>query len=119
MATLGAELVRVEPGYCEIALPYRPDLSQQDGFFHAGAIGAVADSAGGYAAYSVMDPGESVLSVEYKLNLLAPGRGESLSARGLVVRPGRTLIVSRVDVFVIFEEREKLCAIAQQTLIRR
>lgn len=102
METLGAELTRVEPGFCEIGLPFRPGLSQQHGYFHAGAIGAIADSAGGYAAYSLMGAADSVLSVEYKLNLLAPGRGERLEARGRVLRAGRTLTVCRVDVFAVF-----------------
>ena len=119
MSTLGAELFRVEAGYCEIALHYRPELSQQDGFFHAGAIGAIADSAGGYAAYSLMQPGDRVLSVEYKLNLLAPARGEKLVARGTVARAGRTLTVCRVDVLAVSGGEETLCAIMQQTVIRR
>jgi uncharacterized protein (TIGR00369 family) len=118
MATLGAELAAVEPGYCEIRLGFRDGLSQQHGFFHAGAIGAIADSAGGYAAYTLMGAGDSVLSVEYKLNLLAPGRGELLVARGRVVRPGRTLTVCQVEVAVVRGGEETLCALAQQTLIR-
>ena len=118
METLGAELARVEPGACEIHLAYRPGLSQQHGFFHAGAIGAIADSAGGYAAYTLMGAADSVLSVEYKLNLLAPGRGERLEARAEVLRAGRTLTVCRVDVFAISAGLETLCAVAQQTLIR-
>lgn len=118
MATLGAELAAVEPGYCEIRLAFRDGLSQQHGFFHAGAIGAIADSAGGYAAYTLMGAGDSVLSVEYKLNLLAPGRGELLVARARVVRPGRTLTVCQVEVAVVRGGEETLCALAQQTLIR-
>ncbi|MFP5286708.1 MAG: PaaI family thioesterase, partial [Thermoanaerobaculia bacterium] len=74
MRSLGAELIRVEPGACEIRLPFREDLGQQHGYFHAGALGAIADSAGGYAAYTLMGANDSVLSVEYKMNLLAPGR---------------------------------------------
>jgi uncharacterized protein (TIGR00369 family) len=118
MRSLGAELAAVEPGFCEVRLPYRGDLSQQHGYFHAGALGAVADSAGGYAAYTLMGPGDSVLSVEYKLNLLAPGRGELAVARARVVRPGRTLTVCQVEVFVVQDGTETLCALMQQTLIR-
>ncbi len=118
MGTLGAELGSVRPGYCEIRLPFRETLSQQHGFFHAGATGAIADSAGGYAAFSLMGAGDSVLSVEYKLNLLAPARGDLLIARGQVVRAGRTLTVSRVDVAVRRDGVETLCATMLQTLMR-
>ena len=118
MATLGAELAEVRPGYCEIRLPFREALSQQHGFFHAGATGAIADSAGGYAALSLMSAGDSVLSVEYKLNLLAPARGELLVARGQVVRAGRTLTISRADVAVRRDGVETLCATMLQTLMR-
>jgi uncharacterized protein (TIGR00369 family) len=119
MGSLGARLTRVEPGECEIRLPYSPALSQQDGFFHAGAIGSIADSAGGYAAFTLMDASDRVLTVEYKLNLLAPARGELAIARGQVVRAGRTLTVARIDVFAVASGVETLCAAAQQTLIRR
>lgn len=118
MRSLGAELAVVEPGFCEIRLPFREDLGQQHGLFHAGALGAIADSAGGYAAYTLMGAGDSVLSVEYKLNLLAPGRGELAIARARVVRPGRTLTVCQVEVFVVRDGVETLCALMQQTLIR-
>jgi uncharacterized protein (TIGR00369 family) len=118
MRSLGAELTAVEPGVCEIRLPFREGLGQQHGFFHAGALGAIADSAGGYAAYTLMGAGDSVLSVEYKLNLLAPSRGELAIARARVVRPGRTLTVCQVEVFVVNDEAETLCALMQQTLIR-
>jgi len=118
MRTLGAELSEVRPGYCEIRLPYREELSQQHGFFHAGTTSAIADSAGGYAAYTLMGAGDSVLSVEYKINLLAPARGDLLVARAEVVRTGRTLSVCRVDVSVRRDGAETLCAVMQQTLIR-
>jgi uncharacterized protein (TIGR00369 family) len=118
MRFLGAGLTVVEPGFCEIRLPFREDLGQQHEFFHAGVLGAVADSAGGYAAYTLMGAGDSVLSVEYKLNLLAPGRGELAVARARVVRPGRTLTVCQVEVFVVRDGTETLCALMQQTLIR-
>lgn len=118
MRSLGAELTRVEPGFCEIRLPYREDLSQQHGYFHAGALGAVADSAGGYAAFTLMGANDSVLTVEYKLNLVAPGRGDLAIARARVIRPGRTLTVCQADVFVVTEGTETLCAVLQQTVIR-
>jgi uncharacterized protein (TIGR00369 family) len=82
MQTLGATLTRVASGACEIALPYRPELSQQHGFFHAGVVSTVADSAAGYAAYSLFPAGSSVLTVEFKVNLLAPADGEKLRATG-------------------------------------
>ncbi|HSK78425.1 MAG TPA: PaaI family thioesterase [Thermoanaerobaculia bacterium] len=118
MRSLGAELTRVEPGHCEIRLPYREDLSQQHGYFHAGALGSIADSAGGYAAYTLMGANDSVLTVEYKLNLVAPGRGDLAIARARVVRPGRTLTVCQVDVFAVADGAETLCAVMQQTVIR-
>ena len=93
MRSLGAELAVVEPGSCEIRLPFREELGQQHGFLHAGALAAIADSAGGNAAYTLMRAGDSVLTVEYKINLLAPGRGEEAIARARVVRDGRTLTV--------------------------
>ena len=119
MELLGARIARLAPGQCEIELPYRTELSQQDGFFHAGAIGSIADSAGGYAAFTLMDASDRVLTVEYKLNLLASARGELAIARGEVVRAGRTLTVARIDVFAVSAGVETLCAAAQQTLIRR
>ncbi|MDH3229444.1 MAG: PaaI family thioesterase [Alphaproteobacteria bacterium] len=117
MATLGASLVAVGPGWVEIAADYHDGLSQQYGFFHGGVIGAIADSAGGYAAFSLMPPESNVLTVEYKMNIVAPGRGERLIARGAVIRPGRTLTVSRADVFAIDGGAETLCATMLQTLM--
>ena len=118
MCTLGAELVRVGPGTCEIRLPFREGLSQQHGFFHAGATAAIADSAGGYAALSLMGADDSVLSVEYKINLLAPAQGDLLIARARVIRAGRTLTVCRADVAVRRGGVETECATMQQTVIR-
>jgi uncharacterized protein (TIGR00369 family) len=118
MQTLGAHLEEVLPGFCEIRLPFRPGLSQQHGFFHAGVTAAIADSAGGYAAFSLMAPGDSILSVEYKINLLAPARGDLLIARGHVLRSGRTLSVCRVDVTARRDGAQTLCATMQQTLAR-
>jgi uncharacterized protein (TIGR00369 family) len=98
MALIGASLTRVEPGEVEIALPYREDLTQQKGFIHGGILGMIADTACGYAAFSLMPAGGSLVTVEYKMNILAPGRG-ALVARAKVIRPGRTLTVARGEVY--------------------
>lgn len=117
MVLLGARLARVVPGECAIELAYRPELTQQHGYFHGGIIGTIADSAGGYAALSLMPHDASVLTVEYKMNLLAPGDGEKLIARGQVLKAGRTLVVAQVNVVVNKGGRETLCATVLQTLI--
>ena len=93
MYTLGAALERVAPGEVELSLPFRADLTQQHGFLHAGIVTAVVDSACGYAALTLMEPGAAVLSVEFKVQLLAPARGTAFRAVGRVVRAGRTLTV--------------------------
>ena len=93
MATIGARLQRVAPGEVTLALPFRADLTQQHGFLHAGVVTTVVDSACGYAALSLMEPGAAVLSVEFKVNLLAPARGARFEATGRVVRAGRTVTV--------------------------
>ena len=98
MALIGASLTSVEPGEVEIALPYRDDLTQQKGFIHGGILGMIADTACGYAAFSLMPAGGSLVTVEYKMNILKPGRG-SLVAQGKVIRPGRTLTVARAEVY--------------------
>jgi uncharacterized protein (TIGR00369 family) len=100
MAHLGATLQRVEPGLVEIALPYRAELSQQHGYFHAGVVATVADSCAGYAAFSLMPAGSSVLSIEFKVNLIAPAEGSRLVARGKVVRSGRTITVCTMEAEV-------------------
>lgn len=105
MSTLGATLTRLEPGLVEIELPFREDLTQQHGFLHAGIVTTIADSACGYAALSVMPAQTGVLSIEYKVNLLAPARGAKLIARGRVLRSGRTIIVCAGDVVAI-EDRD-------------
>src|SRR5678816_1109024 len=106
MTTIGAELILVEPGKVEIALPYRPDLTQQHGYMHAGIITTIADTACGYAAYTLMPADSEVLSVELKVNLLRPAKGERFIAVANVLKPGRTLTVVRADVFSMNEERE-------------
>jgi len=98
MDLIGARLTVVEPGTTEIALAFRDDLTQQKGFVHGGILGMIADSACGYAAYSLMPATSSLVTVEYKINILAPARGD-LVARGQVIRPGRTLTVTRGEIF--------------------
>ena len=117
MGFIGAELAEVRPGFCEIRLPYRKELSQQHGFFHGGVVGTLADNVAGYSSYSLAGAGDSVLTVEYKLNLLAPARGDLLIARGDVIRAGRTLVIARSDVFAAQEARETLCATALTTMM--
>ena len=99
MTLIGAELSLVEPGVVEITLPYRSDLAQQHGYLHAGIVTTIADSACGYAAYSLMPAGAEVLSVEFKVNLLRPAGGEKFVARAAVIKAGKTLTVVRADVF--------------------
>lgn len=117
MQTLGAELTRIEPGLCEIHLPFKPELGQQDGYFHAGVITTLADNASGYAAFSLMAPDAAVLTVEFKMNFLAPGDGESLVARGQVIKAGRTLTICRSEVFNLKQDQETLCATALLTMM--
>ena len=113
MALIGAALKSVAPGEVEVALPYRDDLTQQKGFIHGGILGMIADTACGYAAFSLMPAGCSLVTVEYKMNILAPGRG-SLVARGEVVKAGRTLTVARAEVYA---EDGTHVASMQQTLM--
>lgn len=117
MAFIGARLESITPGHCEIRLPFKRELSQQHGFFHGGVIGMIADSAGGYAAYSLMAADASILTVEYKMNLLAPGDGELLIAQGEVLKSGRNLVISRAEVYVVNNGHEAHCASMQQTLM--
>jgi uncharacterized protein (TIGR00369 family) len=98
MALIGASISRVGPGEVEIALPWRDDLTQQKGFVHGGILGMIADTACGYAAFSLMPAGGSLVTVEYKMNILKPGRG-ALVAKGRVIRPGRTLTVAQAEVY--------------------
>ena len=118
MDHIGAALTLIEPGVCEIELPYSDVVSQQYGFFHGGVIGTIADSAGGYAAFGLMDAEDGILTAEYKLNLMAPADGDLLVARGQVVRAGRTLTVVRAEVGVVKNGVEVVCAAMQQTLMR-
>lgn len=117
MAHLGAALGRVEPGRVEITMAFRPELSQQHGFFHAGMIAAIADSAGGYAGFTLFPADAGVLTVEFKLNLLAAADGELAIAQGEVIRSGRTLTVCRIDAYVEKQGRRTHCATGTQTLM--
>jgi uncharacterized protein (TIGR00369 family) len=107
MILIGAELALVEPGIVEVAVPYQNDLAQQHGYLHAGIVTTIADSAAGYAAYSLMPAGSEVLSVEFKVNLLRPARGKSFLAHAEVIKPGRTLTIARADVFGIADSGER------------
>jgi uncharacterized protein (TIGR00369 family) len=113
MGLIGAALTSVEPGAVEIALPYRDELTQQKGFVHGGIIGMIADTACGYAAFSLMPAGGSLVTVEYKMNILTPARS-SLVARGHVVKAGRTLTIARAEVYA---DDGSHVATMQQTLM--
>jgi len=117
MRHLGATLAEVAPGRVCIRMPYAETLTQQHGYFHAGATSAIADSAGGYAGMTLFPEGSSVLTVEFKVNLLAPAQGDYLEAVGTVIRTGRTLTICQLDVFGLRGERRTHVALGQQTLI--
>jgi uncharacterized protein (TIGR00369 family) len=120
MSLIGAEATAIEPGRVVIEMPYRADLCQQNGFVHAGAITSIADSACGYAALTLMPGDSDVLSVEFKVNLLAPARGDRFRATADVLRPGRTLTVVQAQVVAITEgQPDALVAMMQATMIRR
>jgi uncharacterized protein (TIGR00369 family) len=119
MRLFGASVERVAPGAVDVLLPYREDLTQQDGYVHAGVIAAVADSACGYAAYTLMPAGSNVLAVEFKVNLLRPAAGREFAAEARVVKAGRTLTVARCDVYARGAGAAKLVAAMQATMIRR
>jgi len=117
MALINAKLNVITPGFCEIEVPYSENISQQHGYFHAGIIGTIADNAAGFAAYSLMKPTSSILTVEFKLNLIAPADGELLVGNATVLKYGRTLTICRSDVFIVQQGIRKLCAASQSTLI--
>jgi len=117
MALIGAEIVDVTPGFCAIALAPRAEVSQQHGYVHAGIIGAIVDTAGGYAGYTLFPEDASVLTVEFKLNLLAPAAGERLVAEGRVIKPGRTLAITQGEVHAERGGKRTLVALMQQTLM--
>jgi uncharacterized protein (TIGR00369 family) len=113
MALIGARLAVVEPGHVAVELPFRDELTQQKGFVHGGILGMIADTACGYAAFSLMPAGCSLVTVEYKINILTPARG-ALVARGTVLRAGRTLTVARAEVY---SQDGRHVASMQQTLM--
>lgn len=117
MRLIGAQLAAVEAGRCIIELAVRDELTQQHGYVHGGIVGMIADSAGGYAAFSLMPADASVLTVEYKINMLAPAAGERLVATGEVLKPGRTLSIVRADVVALQGGRATRVAAMQQTLM--
>lgn len=117
MAHIGAELGLVEAGRVQIRLPYSERLSQQHGFFHGGITTTIADSACGYSGFTLMPADASVLTIEYKVNFLAPADGELLIATGQVVKPGRTVIVCHADVMVRKGASERLCATMTETMM--
>jgi len=119
MATLGATLERVAPGEVDIGLPFAAALCQQNGFLHAGVVAAIADSANGYAAFSLAPPGTDVLAVEFKINLMAPAKGDRFAARGRVLRPGRTLTVCLAEVIGFDGAEKSVVATMLSTLIIR
>ena len=119
MRLIGAALGRVEPGAVDITLPYRDDLTQQNGYLHAGILTAVADSACGYAAYTLMPADADVLSVEFKVNLLRPAVGDLFVAEARVIKAGSTLTVTRCDVYGRDSDESKLVATMLATMIRR
>jgi uncharacterized protein (TIGR00369 family) len=117
METFGARLLRVAPGEVEIGLGFRAELTQQHGYLHAGVVAAVVDSACGYAALSLMPAGAEVLSIEFKLNLLSPARGESFAARARVVRAGRNVTVCAGDLYALQGGSEKAVATMLATMM--
>lgn len=118
MTSIGARLTLVDAGAVDIELDFDESLTQQHGFFHAGTTGAIADSAAGYAAFSLFDAESSVLTVEYKLNLVAPADGDRLIAKGRVIKPGSRLTVCKSDVYAVKDGAEKLVATAMLTMMR-
>lgn len=114
---LGAKLEKIEPGLVEISLPFKPELTQHTGFFHAGVTATIADTAGGYAAFTLFPAQAIVLSVEFKINLLNPAQGQLLYATGRVIKSGRTLSVCEVSVSVTDRTKTLACAHMLQTVM--
>jgi uncharacterized protein (TIGR00369 family) len=117
MGFLGAELAAVEPGYCEIHLARRAELTQQHGYMHGGALATLADNAAGYAAFSLMPADASVLTVEYKLNIMRPGVGDRMTARAKVIKAGRTITVVESNVYGVDNGKEVMCVTSIQTIM--
>ena len=119
MSTMGVRLTHLAPGAVDLSAPYSPAFAQQNGFWHAGAVASLADSANGYAAFSLAPVGTDVLAVEFKINLLAPARGERFVASGRVLRPGRTLTVCTAEVVAVTGDKQTLIATMLSTIIIR
>ena len=117
MHSIGAVIEKIGPGKVTVRLPARDDLFQQHGFFHGGLVGTIADNAGGYAGFTLLRPEDSILSVEYKLNIVAPAVGDEIIEIGEVVRPGRTLTVCQSEVYAVTGETRKLCAVMLGTFM--
>jgi uncharacterized protein (TIGR00369 family) len=117
METIGARILRIAPGEVDIELPVIAKLTQQHGFVHAGAVSAIGDTACGYAALTLMPPSAGVLTVEFKINLLAPAAGERLVAEGRVVKAGRTLTISQAEVHAEASGARKLVALLTATIM--
>lgn len=117
LRSFGARMTALSPGRCVIEIPFSPQVTQQHGFFHGGVIGALADTSGGYAAMTRLPEGRDGLTLEYKVNFLRPASGEVLVATGEVLRAGRSIIVTRVDVHVRRADATLLCAAVQQSIV--
>lgn len=117
MQTIGAQLIRVEPGAVDIGMNWAQALTQQHGFLHAGMVSTALDSACGFAALSLMPANAAVLSIEFKINLLAPAKGQSFRMEGRVIKPGRTILVTEGRAFAINDGHEKLIATMGCTLM--
>jgi len=114
--SIGAKVTDVQPGRVEVIVPTRDDLIQHNGYFHGGLIAGLADIAGGFAGWSLVASDQGMLTIEYKLNIVAPGLGDELRAVGEVISRGRSIIVTRIDVFGMRNEKPVLCATSLQTL---
>ncbi len=117
METIGAALERVAPGEVDLRLPVREHIAQHHGFVHAGALTTIVDTACGYAALTLMPPGAGVLSIEFKVNLMSPAKGEAIVARGRVVKPGRNVTFCQGEVFAVAAGQEKLVATMAATMM--
>lgn len=117
MQHLGVKIVEVAPGMVRLQMPFKEELTQHYGYFHAGGTSSIADTAGGYAGYSLMNEGDGILTVEFKINLLAAAQGDYLEAIGKVIKSGRTLTITQIDVWAVSEEKRVHIAMAQQTLM--
>jgi uncharacterized protein (TIGR00369 family) len=118
MRVFGAAIAEIAVGRCVISAPFTEAAGQQDGYFHGGAVGAIADTAGGYAAMSLLPLGSDVLTLEYKINFIRPAKGEALIAAGGALKAGKTMTVVRIDVHVQRDGERHLCAAMQQTIMR-